>query len=992
MSEDFVIGIDLGTTNSVVSILQDNQIKIFQDEFGNKLIPSFVSLENENKMVVGELAKNRLGGKLNDVIFDVKRFIGRTYDDINIIKNLKNWPFKIINDPESNTPKIEIETLKKFFVKDKNFYNDDYNPLMARKIRPPTIFREFFPEEVSSFILKKLKEMAESELKKEVKKAVITVPAYFNNTQRESTKLAGELAGLEVLRIINEPTAAALAYGLNEGNEENKKILIFDLGGGTFDVTILSLEFDDEKIFEVLSTDGDTNLGGNDFDQELYNLAEKYFFEECDIELEGSKIASCKVKKAVEKAKKILSEKESTTIELRKLYLGRDLIMTFTRKKFEEVCKYLFDKCLEIIDNALELAKLKENDINEVVLIGGSTRIPYVREMLKNKFKNSKLCYDINPDEAVSIGAAIQGAIIVQKKDEKIKDINLFDVTPFSLGVELKGDKMDVIIKRNTAIPIRRKKIYSTVKNNQTTVEIKIYEGEDKNIKKNHLIGKFCLNNLPKLNVGKAKIEVTFYIDENNILNVSAKDVSNELNKNEIVIVNKNRKINDEQIKKIKENMKKFDENENKMNLNGADLLKNEIGKFKEKIQNSNDKKEKYKFQKKICENFENFMEKFDLEKLSKNEDYLEKFNNYLIYLIKEYYTILSYENLIEEDVIKNIKNNLFIYVIALINNSKNSIFDSFEDFNINKEINDFCCIFRILENYAQGIFLYKNNELNEAEKYFSLILKESSIHNFEEQLNFIDENSQKYIKNIYLNVKNLLNVFKIQISIEKSDKLYENFIQKKIIKNNLMQLLDSYNLSINLNKNEKDEIIDKYKFDYCVYRINEIISYYLNNKNKEMKNIIEKLQIYLKSKNDANNKERKKIEDLNNNQKIINFNEIKIIKNKYKNLFKDNEKSNKKLDDNIKNLIIELVKIILDDFIYIDNINNEYYNVEEIFSKEKKEIKKFIDEIKSKYSNNEININNINNIIIDKNQDEKYKLIKIICAHIINVLYCMEN
>ena len=215
---------------------------------------------------------------------------------------------------------------------------------------------------------------------------------------------------------------------------------------------------------------------------------------------------------------------------------------------------------------------------------------------------------------------------------------------------------------------------------------------------------------------------------------------------------------------------------------------------------------------------------------------------------------------------------------------------------------------------------------------------------------------------------------------------------KKKIIKNNLMQLLDSYNLSINLNKNEKDEIIDKYKFDYCVYRINEIISYYLNNKNKEMKNIIEKLQIYLKSKNDANNKERKKIEDLNNNQKIINFNEIKIIKNKYKNLFKDNEKSNKKLDDNIKNLIIELVKIILDDFIYIDNINNEYYNVEEIFSKEKKEIKKFIDEIKSKYSNNEININNINNIIIDKNQDEKYKLIKIICAHIINVLYCMEN
>ena len=833
--------------------------------------------------------------------------------------------------------------------------------------------------------------MEELKKNKKVKKAVITVPAYFNNSQRESTKLAGELAGLEVLRIINEPTAAALAYGLNEGNEENKKILIFDLGGGTFDVTILSLEFDDEKIFEVLSTDGDTNLGGNDFDQELYNLAVKYFNQDFDIDLEGNKIACCKVKKACEKAKKILSKQNSTTIELRRLYLGRDLIMTFTRKKFEEICKNLIDRCLEVVDNALEIAKLKENDINEVVLIGGSTRIPYVRDMLRNKFKNSKLCYDINPDEAVSIGAAIQGAIIIQKKDEKIKDINLFDVTPFSLGVKLNHDEMDVIIKRNTVIPIK-KKIYSTVKNNQTTVEIRIYEGEDKNVKKNRLIGKFCLNNLPKLNAGEARVEVIFFIDENNILNVSAKDVSNELNKNEIVIVNKDRKINDEQIKKIKENIKKFDENENNLNLNGAELLKNEIVKFREKIQNSNDKKEKYEFQKKICENFEKFMEKFDLEKLNKNEDYLEKFNNYLIYLIKEYYTILSYSNLIEEDVIKNIKNNLFIYVIALINNSKNSIFDLLEDFNINKEINDFCCIFRILEIYAQGIFLYKNNEINEAEKYFNSILKESSIHNFEEQLNFIDENSQKYFENIYKNVKNLLKVIKIQNSIEKSDKLYDNFVQNKLNKNNLMQLLDSYNNSINLNKNEKDEIIDKYKFDYCVYRINDIISYYLKDKNKDIKDVIEKLQIYLKGKNDYNNKERKKIEELNNNQKIVDFNEIKIIKNKYKNSFKDNEKLNKKLNDNnIKNLIIDLVKIILIDFIYVDNINNEYYDVEEIFNKEKKEIKKFINEIKSKYSNNENNENNINNII-DQNQEEKCKLIKIICEHIIDVLYCMDN
>ena len=580
-----VIGIDLGTTYSVVSIFQNNNPKVIQDELGNKIIHSFIAFENEDKMLVGDMAKTKLGQKGIAVIYDAKRLIGRTCDDPTVIKDKVNWPFQIKAD-KKNKPIIVVKAkldLQKYtkkeiedFQKIKPQYIDDINDINPNKINEimpllqysekkpiPTVEKEFTPEEVSSHILKKLKEMAEADLKKEVKKAVITVPAYFNNSQRESTKIAGELAGLEVLRIINEPTAAALAYGLNETNDnQNKKILVFDLGGGTFDVTILSLEYDDEKVFEVLSTDGDTHLGGQDFDQELYNLANQQFAEDNNgVDLDGSSEVKTRVKKACEKAKVILSEKDQTTIKLEKVYMGANLEITFTR---------LFDKCLETIDKALELARKKEKniEIGFVVLIGGSTRIPYIRNMLKNKFKNSKLCFNINPDEAVSIGAAIQGAIMTQKNDAKIRDVNLFDVSPLSLGIEIIGEKMDININRNTPTPITRKKTYYTVRDNQTTVRINIYEGENKSIKNNHLIGTFDLNGLPKLPAGQAKVEVTFFIDENNILNVSAVDASNQQNKNDITIINDTGIINEEEKKKIKQNIKKYDDYEKKNQIN----------------------------------------------------------------------------------------------------------------------------------------------------------------------------------------------------------------------------------------------------------------------------------------------------------------------------------------------------------------------------------------------------------------------------------------
>ena len=520
--------------------------------------------------------------------------------------------------------------------------------------------------------------------------------------------------------------------------------------------------------------------------------------------------------------------------------MGDDLEITFTKKQFEELCKPYFDKCLVTVDNALKLANLKENDINEVVLIGGSTRIPYIKNMLKNKFKNSKLCYTINPDETVSIGAAIQGAIIARKKDAKIRNVNLFDAIPLSLGVEVHGEKMDINIERATPTPIIQKKKYKTVHDNQTSVCIKVYEGEDKNVKKNNLLGKFNLNNLPKLPAGKAKVEVTFYVDENNILDVSAIDASNNKNKNEITIVNDSRIINDEEKEKIKKNIDKYDEYEkkNQFNLIETRSLKNDMIKFREKIENSKEKAQKYKYHKLLCQSFEIFMKIFDLEKLGQNEAYLSKFKIYFTYLVKEYEVILSYGNLVSDDVIKNIINNLYAYVPLLIQFSDASVYELFQDLNINRKINDFCCIFRISENYKQGTLLYNNKELKQAGKYFSDILQEASIHDLDTQLSFIDENSQNKIRKYVSDAKSYLYNFYIQDAINQAEDLFNKAVKNDLLLdlNNLLRALDTYNWAIQLNKIEKennqDEIIDEIKYDYCVCKINEILIYNLGEKN----------------------------------------------------------------------------------------------------------------------------------------------------------------
>ncbi len=996
MSDDEpVLGIDLGTTYSVVSIFQSNHPIVIQDEFGNKIIPSYVAFENENKILVGDTAKTKLGQKGIAVIYDAKRLIGRTFDDPYVTKEKKYLPFKIKEDPKTNKPIIVVK-VKKIMKKSEITESDEESFSLenySEKKEIPTVEKEFSPEEISSYIIKKLKEMAEANLGIKVNKAVITVPAYFNNSQRESTKIAGELAGLEVLRIINEPTAAALAYGLNENDDkQNRNILVFDLGGGTFDVTILSIEYYDEKVFEVKSTDGDTRLGGQDFDEKLYELAvEKFKRDNNDVDFDGSLQAKNRVKKECEKAKIILSNKDQTTVKLEKVYLGKNLEITFTKEKFENLCKPLFDKCLVVIDNALNLAKLKEKDINYIVLIGGSTKIPYIRNMLKNKFKDSKLYYNINPDEAVSIGAAIQGAILTQKNDEKIRDVNLFDVSPLSLGIEVAGEKMSFNIARNSSIPIKRNKTYVTVKKNQTKIAFKIYEGEDLNIKNNHFLGKFTVTNLPKKPAGQAKVKVTFKVDENNILNVSGVDISNPNNNNEITIINDSGIISKEEREKIKKNINKYDdfEKKNEIDLLKTRSLKSDMIKFRKKIEKTDDIKKKYDYHKLLCKSFEAFMKIFDLKEVSNNDAYFSKFNIYLTYLVKEYGVILSYKNLIDEEVINNIRINLFTYLRVLIKNSKVSIYELLQDLNINKKINDFCCIFRILENYTQGKLLYNDKEIKEAGKCFSDILQEASFHNLEAQLNFIDNDSRNEIRACVSDANSYLEKFYIQKSIDEADKLFqEAVIDNKLYDvNKLKQSIDSYNYAIQLNKiekeNEDDEIIDKYKYDYCVFRINEILIHNLGEKNEKMRKLLEQLQKNLKLKNDFNEKEKIQIEKIkkdNENLRNKNVKNIKIINPNY---FKEFDEAMKNINKDLKKTAKEFIKLILRDSPY-QGYNNEYDDskLDEIFNKGNAEIKRFIKRLKIKYSPDKI----------DKNFKDQYLAAQTISSHLNNILSNMDD